>query len=174
LTLGAPACGKAPAKQPERSAAEAKRADTASAEPAPSGDPGADAPADSPTPQGGWAIASSKNTEKDMQAAEAAALKSIEIRDLPRLREGLMARVRRALRYPESAQFRGERMNVAHTALCGEVDYEQWTDGVPGRSGYRRFIMTLDGGEVDTDFPGVHERYLDVASRIDCTPDPNY
>lgn len=63
-------------------------------------------------------------------------------------------------------------MNAAHTALCGEVDYEQWKDGVQGRSGYRRFAMQLDYGGVDTDMQ--HDLYESAAAKIDCTPDMNY
>jgi hypothetical protein len=170
LALGVSACGRAKReKQAEPAAADARR----DGETAPA--PDATAPANPAVRKSGWAVASAGTTEKDMQAAEAAVKESIEIKDLPRLRGTLMSTVRRALQHPDSIEFRNAHMNVAHTALCGEVDYEQWRDGVPGRSGFRAFVATLEGaGGVDTDYPGQHERFQEAAAKIDCTPDLNY
>ena len=169
LTLGVSACGRARSEKPAEPKAADARQDEGTA-------PTPDAtPANPAVAKSGWAIASSQNTEKDMQAAEAAVKESLAIQELPRLKAGLISAVRRYLQYPDSAVFRGEHLNVAHTALCGEVDYEQWKDGASGRSGFRAFVATPEGiGAVDTDFPGMHERYLDAAARIDCTPDLSY
>jgi hypothetical protein len=170
LTLGVSACKRARIEKPAAPAAADARQDEGTV-PAPN----ATAPANPAVAQSGWAIATSQNTEKDMQAAEAAVRESLAIKELPRLKGGLISAVRRYLQYPDSAVFRGEHLNVAHTALCGEVDYEQWKDGASGRSGFRAFVATPEGiGAVDTDYPGMHERYQDAAARIDCTPDLNY
>jgi len=182
VMLGLVACGRSAKDEPVEAAADAPQSQAAAATDAPQSQPEpakSEAAPVAPPPNpavrpSGWAVASSNNTEKDMQAAEAAAKKSLDLQELPRLRAGLEQSVRRCLRYPDSAQFRDAHMNVAHTALCGEVDYEEWKDGVQGRSGYRRFVMSLDDGAVDTDYPGVHERYEMAAAKIDCTPDLNY
>jgi len=170
LSLGVSACGGAKSEKQAKPAAADAQGDEQTAP-----DPNATATPNPAVRKSGWAVASSGITEKDMQAAEAAVKESIEIKDLPRLKGTLMSTIRRALQHPDSIEFRNAHMNVAHTALCGEVDYEQWRDGVPGRSGFRAFVATLEGaGGVDTDYPGQHERFQEAAAKIDCTPDLDY
>jgi len=80
-------------------------------------------------------------TQKNMDDAEAGMRKTIEIRELPRLKNNLIGTVRGSLPHPETAQFRDVHMNTAHNAACGEVDFEYWPNGSPVRSGYQKFII---------------------------------
>jgi hypothetical protein len=137
----------------------------------------------------GMAVLTSGVTDQDMRAAEAAMLKAIEIRGLPRLKEQLIGEVRGTLPRSAQAQFRDVHMNTAHNAACGEVDFEYWPDGRPIRSGYRRFVIEFvhfrnsgydtDEGSgidyhsaIDIDYQNRRDRYNELSKKIDCTPDP--
>jgi hypothetical protein len=138
---------------------------------------------------GGMAVLRSGVTDEDMRAAEAAMLKVIEIRGLPRLKEQLIAEVRGTIPHRTAAQFRDVHVNTAHNAACGEVDFEYWLNGRPIRSGYRRFVIEFvhyrnsgydtDEGSgiayhsaIDIDYQNRRDRYNELSKTIDCTPDP--
>jgi hypothetical protein len=124
-----------------------------------------------------------------MKAAEAAMLKTSEIRGLPRLKEQLIGELRQTIPHPATAQFRNVYVNTAHNAACGEVDFEYWPGGIKTRSGYRRFVIELvhyrnsgyDTAEgsgityhaaIDIDYQNRRDTYNELSKKIDCTPDP--
>ena len=82
-------------------------------------------------------------------------------------------------------------MNIAHSAACGEVDFEYWPNGSPTRSGYQKFIVEMthyrnsaydsDSGSgiayhaaVDIDYQNKREQYNELWKKVDCTLDLNF
>jgi hypothetical protein len=148
-------------------------------------------PPNSAVRSSGWAVNTSKNTQKDMDDAEAAVRKSIELKELPRLKATLIGTVRSSLPHPETALFRDAHMNTTHSALCGEVDFEYWPNGNPVRSGYRKFVVDMshyrnsaydsDEGSgiayhpaVDINYQNRQEQYNELWRKVDCSPDLNF
>jgi hypothetical protein len=140
----------------------------------------------------GWAVNTAKNTQQDMNAAEATVRKSIELHELPRLKQTMIGNVQRSLPHPETAKFRDVHMNMTHDAACGEVDFEYWPDGKAAqRSGYRKFVITVhhyrnsgndtdegsglayDAG-IDIDYQDRSKRYYELWRKVDCTADMNF
>ena len=140
----------------------------------------------------GMAVNGPGVTQKNMDDAEAGMRKTIELRELPRVKNNLIGTVRNSLPHPETAQFRDVHMNTAHNAACGEVDFEYWPTGSAAvRSGYQKFIIEMahyrnsaydsDEGSgiayhtaVDIDYQNRREKYNELWKKVDCTPDLNF
>lgn len=145
----------------------------------------------------GWAVSTGNVTKQNMDDAEAAAIESIRVASLNRVKEQQLAGWEQFLPYHLSANpvFRNAHWNVAQTAICGEVDF-LWSppDGSKAaRSGFRKFVLgnttpqTIAYGRkdntvafyvgIDVEGGSYHwftEHYAQIMAVTDCTPDMDH
>lgn len=141
----------------------------------------------------GWAVMSGNVTKQNMDDAEAAAIESLRVASLSRVKEQRLGSWEKFLPGGRASTpvFRDAHWNITQTAICGEVDFE-WTapdGGKSSRTGFRKFVVgstmrqTIPWGrkgstvgfsvgiDVDRRYYMLGQQYDTIMAVTDCTPD---
>jgi hypothetical protein len=151
------------------------------------------APANPAIRPSGWAVNKGNVTKQNMDDAEAAAVESLRVASLSRVKEQQLGGWDKFLPGGRSTTpvFRNAHWNTAQTAICGEIDFE-WSppDGDKRtRTGFRKFVtgstmpQTIPWGrkgntvgfgvgiDLDRRYYGFGKQYDAIMAVTDCTPD---